>query len=195
MVFDAFRPDNLPRCHWGFSDQMMLDYHDNEWGKPVYDSRALWEKLMLDGFQAGLSWRIILKKRDAFRVAFCGFEPQIVAQFTDADIEKLVANADIVRSRAKITAVVKNARAYLAMQQAGEEFSEWIWSQVGGKPIQHVGDVPTKDALSERISTDLKQRGFTFVGPTVVYAWMEATGLINTHHPDCFRRSQVAIGW
>ncbi|MGV8925823.1 MAG: DNA-3-methyladenine glycosylase I [Ewingella sp.] len=194
MAAELVLPDNQPRCHWGFSDLMMLDYHDNEWGKPNYDSQALWEKLMLDGFQAGLSWRIILKKRDAFRLAFCGFEPEKVAQFTEEDIERLVGNADIIRSRAKINAVVKNARAYLAMQQAGEEFSEWIWSQVGGKPIQHVGPVPTKDALSERISNDLKKRGFTFVGPTIVYAWMEATGLINTHHPDCFRRAQVASG-
>ncbi|GBU14069.1 3-methyl-adenine DNA glycosylase I [Enterobacterales bacterium] len=194
MAAEFVLPDNSPRCHWGFSDLMMLNYHDNEWGKPVYDSRALWEKLMLDGFQAGLSWRIILKKRDAFRLAFCGFEPQKVAQFTDVDIERLVGNADIIRSRAKINAVVKNARAFLAMQQAGEEFGAWIWAQVGGKPIQHTGPVPTKDALSERISKDLKKRGFTFVGPTIVYAWLEATGLINTHHPDCFRRDQVAAG-
>ncbi|GAB2954509.1 DNA-3-methyladenine glycosylase I [Hafnia psychrotolerans] len=192
MSDEILSQDTRPRCQWGFSDPMMLHYHDTEWGKPVHDSRALWEKLMLDGFQAGLSWRIILKKREAFRLAFCGFDPQKVAQFTEEDIERLVGNADIIRSRAKINAVVKNARAYLAMQQAGEEFGQWIWSQVGGKPIQHVGPVPTKDALSERISKDLKKRGFTFVGPTIVYAWMEATGLINTHHPDCFRRIQVA---
>lgn len=185
-------PDNLPRCPWGASDPMMREYHDREWGKPVRDSRALWEKLMLDGFQAGLSWRIVLKKRDALRLAFCGFEPQKVAEFTQDDIERLVSNADIIRSRSKITAVISNARAYLAMQQSGEEFGEWIWSQIGGKAIQHHGPVPTQDALSAQISKDLKKRGFKFVGPTIVYAWLEATGLINTHHPDCFRRAQVA---
>lgn len=186
--------DNLTRCPGASSDPLMRIYHDTEWGTPVYDSRALWEKLMLDGFQAGLSWRIILKKREALRQAFCGFEPEKVATFTDADIERLVGNADIIRSRVKIKAVVNNARAYLTMQQAGEDFGPWIWAYVGGKPIQHQGPVPTKDALSERISKDLKKRGFSFVGPTIVYAWMEAMGLINTHHPDCFRRTQVAEG-
>jgi DNA-3-methyladenine glycosylase I len=187
-----FAMTNLIRCPWGTNDPMMTDYHDHEWGKPVRDSRALWEKLMLDGFQAGLSWRIVLKKRDALRLAFCHFEPEKVAEFTEEDIERLVNNADIIRSRIKITAVINNARAYLAMQQAGEEFGEWIWGQIGGKAIQHVGPVPTKDALSERISKDLKKRGFKFVGPTIVFAWLEATGLINTHHPACFRRAQVA---
>jgi len=183
---------DLIRCPWGTTDPMMLEYHDKEWGKPVRDSRALWEKLMLDGFQAGLSWRIVLKKRNALRLAFSHFEPEKVAEFTEDDIERLVNNADIIRSRIKITAVINNARAYLAMQQAGVDFGEWIWAQIGGKAIQHVGPVPTKDALSERISKDLKKRGFKFVGPTIVYAWLEATGLINTHHPECFRRTQVA---
>ncbi|MBU9845130.1 DNA-3-methyladenine glycosylase I [Rahnella ecdela] len=180
------------RCPWGTNDPMMTDYHDREWGKPVRDGRALWEKLMLDGFQAGLSWRIVLKKRDALRLAFCQFEPEKVAEFTEEDVERLANNADIIRSRIKIRAVINNARAYLAMKQAGEDFGEWIWAQIGGKAIQHVGPVPTKDALSERISKDLKKRGFKFVGPTIVYAWLEATGLINTHHPECFRRAQVA---
>ena|SRR5688572_9270064 len=183
---------DLNRCLWGTNDPMMIDYHDHEWGKPVRDSRALWEKLMLDGFQAGLSWRIVLKKRDALRLAFCQFEPEKVAGFTEEDIERLMNNADIIRSRSKITAVIGNARAYLAMQQAGEDFGEWIWSQIGGKAIQHTGPVHTQNAMSERISKDLKKRGFKFVGPTIVYAWLEATGLINTHHPDCFRRAQVA---
>lgn len=126
------------------------------------------------------------------RLAFCDFIPEKVAEFTEEDIERLVNNADIIRSRSKITAVVSNARAYLSMQQAGEDFGEWIWAQIGGKAIQHTGPVPTKDALSDQISKDLKKRGFKFVGPTIVYAWLEATGLINTHHPDCFRRAQVA---
>lgn len=182
----------LVRCAWAEKDPLMQDYHDHEWGVPVYDSRALWEKLMLDGFQAGLSWRIILNKRDAFRTAFCGFDPQKVALFTEDDIERLVANPDIVRSRKKITAVVNNARAYLRMQAEGEAFSSWIWSHVDGEPLQHSGPVPTSSALSEQISKALKQRGFTFVGPVIVYAWMEATGVINTHHPDCFRRHRLS---
>jgi DNA-3-methyladenine glycosylase I len=187
-----FAMNDLIRCPWGTNDPMMTDYHDREWGKPVRDGRALWEKLMLDGFQAGLSWRIVLKKRDALRLAFCQFEPEKVAEFTEEDVERLANNADIIRSRIKIRAVINNARAYLAMKQAGEDFGEWIWAHIGGKAIQHVGPVPTKDALSERISKDLKKRGFKFVGPTIVYAWLEATGLINTHHPECFRRAQVA---
>ncbi|WP_369790799.1 DNA-3-methyladenine glycosylase I [Rouxiella sp. WC2420] len=176
------------RCAWGENDPLMQQYHDREWGVPVYDSRALWEKLMLDGFQAGLSWRTILNKRDAFRKAFCGFDPYKVAEFTEQDVERLVTNPEIVRSRAKINAVIKNARAYLRMQEQGEDFSQWIWSKVGGKPIQHLGPIPTQSELSQDISKQLKKRGFSFVGPVIVYAWMEATGLINSHHPDCFRR-------
>lgn len=177
------------RCAWGESDPLMQQYHDREWGVPVYDSRALWEKLMLDGFQAGLSWRTVLNKRDGFRKAFCGFEPSIVAAFTERDVERLVNDPDIIRSRAKINAVINNARAYLRMQEAGEDFSAWIWQKVGGMPIQHSGPIPTQSELSQDISKQLKKRGFSFVGPVIVYAWMEATGLINSHHPDCFRRS------
>ncbi|CAM3429101.1 DNA-3-methyladenine glycosylase [Rouxiella silvae] len=180
------------RCPWTKNDTLMQNYHDLEWGVPVYDSRALWEKLMLDGFQAGLSWRTILNRRDGFRKAFCGFDPQKVATFNEEDIERLVANPDIIRSRQKIKAVVNNARAYLRMQAAGEDFSQWIWAWVGGKPVQHLGPVPTRSELSEEISKQLKKRGFSFVGPVIVYAWMEATGMINSHHPDCFRRHILA---
>ncbi len=187
----------LVRCAWGENDPLMQQYHDQEWGVPVYDSRALWEKLMLDGFQAGLSWRTILNKREGFRKAFCGFDPQIVAAFTEQDIERLVTDPEIIRSRAKINAVVKNARAYLLMQEAlmqetGEDFSQWIWNKVGGSPIQHIGPIPTQSELSQDISHQLKKRGFSFVGPVIVYAWMEATGLINSHHPDCFRRNHLS---
>jgi len=181
--------EEINRCSWARDDVLMQQYHDREWGVPLTDSRALWEKLMLDGFQAGLSWRIILKKREALRQAFCGFEPTLVAAFTAEDIERLVVNPEIIRSRSKITAVVNNARAFLRMQAAGEDFSAWIWSRIGGKPIQHLGPIPTSSPLSTQISKELKQRGFSFVGPVIVYAWMEATGLINSHHPDCFRRS------
>lgn len=182
---------DLVRC-WGDNDPLMQYYHDHEWGVPVHDSRALWEKLMLDGFQAGLSWRTILKKREALRQAFCGFDPEKVAQFTDQDVERLLANAEIIRSPTKIRAVINNARAYLAMQANGEDFAQWIWNQVDGKPIQHLGPVPTHSPLSEKIAKALNKRGFSFVGPVIVYAWMEATGIINTHRPDCFRRHQVS---
>lgn len=181
----------LHRCAWAAHDPLLREYHDREWGVPERDSRALWEKLILDGFQAGLSWKTILQKRDAFREAFQGFEPQIVARFDDADVERLLQNAGIVRSRAKIEATIGNARAFLAMAEAGEDFSTFIWTMAGGAPIENAphypGDVPTKTPLSEAISAALKRRGFKFVGPVIVYAWMEATGIVNDHLVSCFR--------
>ncbi len=177
------------RCAWPGADSMMLAYHDEEWGVPEYDSRALWEKLMLDGFQAGLSWSTILKKRDAFREAFQGFEPTVVAQFGGEDVERLMQNAGIVRARAKIEATIGNARAYLKMQAAGEDFSQFVWSMAGGKPIHNTGTVPAQTPLSEEISAALKKRGYKFVGPVIVYAWMQAVGIVNDHAPECFRRN------
>ena len=159
-----------------------------EWGVPEYDSRALWEKLMLDGFQAGLSWSTILKKRDAFRKAFENFDPEVVAKFSERDIARLLKDSGIVRSRAKIEATIGGARAYLAMQKAGEDFSRFIWDMAGGKPIQNSGPIPTQSQLSEEISKALKQRGFKFVGPVIVYAWLQAVGIVNDHASDCFRR-------
>ena len=187
-------PSQIPlRCLWPGSDPLMIAYHDEEWGVPERDSRALWEKLMLDGFQAGLSWSTILKKRDAFREAFENFDPEIVARFTDADIGRLMENAGIVRSRAKIEATVGNARAYLAMAEAGEDFSAFAWGLVGGVPLRNEsGEVPAKTPLSEEISLALKKRGFKFVGPVIVYAWMQATGIVNDHAVDCFRRDMLA---
>jgi DNA-3-methyladenine glycosylase I len=177
------------RCHWAESDPLLQKYHDEEWGVPERDSRALWEKLMLDGFQAGLSWLIILRKRDAFRKAFRGFDPEKVARMGKADVARLLKNPGIVRSRAKIEATIGGARAYLAMQAAGEDFSKWVWGFVDGKPIRNTaGDVPAKTPLSEEISAALKKRGFKFVGPVIVYAWMQATGIVNDHAADCFRR-------
>ncbi len=176
------------RCAWPASAPMMLAYHDEEWGVPEYDSRALWEKLMLDGFQAGLSWSIIPKKREGFRKAFAGFDPGKVAAMTDADIDRLVLDAGIIRSRSKIVATIGNARAYLKMQAAGEDFSKFVWGMAGGKPIQNTGPVPAKTPLSEEISAALKKRGYKFVGPVIVYAWMQAVGIVNDHAPDCFRR-------
>jgi DNA-3-methyladenine glycosylase I len=178
-----------PRCPWAADDPMMSAYHDEEWGVPEYDSRALWEKLMLDGFQAGLSWSIILRKRDAFRKAFQGFRPQVVARFTAADVERLLQDAGIVRSRAKIEATIGGARAYLAIEAEGTPFSKFVWDLAGGKPIRNTGPVPTQTPLSEKISKELKRRGFKFVGPVIVYAWMQAVGIVDDHRPGCFRRA------
>jgi DNA-3-methyladenine glycosylase I len=166
----------------------MQAYHDEEWGRPERDSRALWEKLMLDGFQAGLSWNTILKKREAFRKAFKGFDPEKVARFTEKDIERLLGDAGIVRSRAKIESTISGARAYLKMADGGEDFSRWVWSFTGGRPLLNdTGKIPAKTPLSEQISKELKRRGFKFVGPTIVYAWMQAVGVVDDHTPDCFR--------
>ena len=169
----------------------MQAYHDKEWGVPERDSRALWEKLMLDGFQAGLSWLTILRKREAFREAFAGFDPAVVAKFKEKEIARLLTNPGIVRSRAKIEATIGGARAYLAMCDSGEEFSEFVWGMAGGKPLVNTtGMVPAKTPLSEEISKALKKRGFKFVGPVIVYAWMQATGIVNDHVPGCFRRGR-----
>jgi DNA-3-methyladenine glycosylase I len=180
------------RCAWAEHDPLMQAYHDQEWGVPERDSRALWEKLMLDGFQAGLSWLTILRKRDAFRQAFQGFDPAVVARFGAQDVARLLADPGIVRSRAKIEATIGNARAYLAMAEAGEEFSTFVWNMAGGAPIrntwQSMSDLPAKTPLSEAIAAALKKRGFKFVGPVIVYAWMQATGIVDDHAVGCFRR-------
>jgi len=168
---------------------VLADYHDAEWGVPERDPRALWEKLMLDGFQAGLAWITILRKRDAFRAGFAGFDPETVARFDEADVLRLLGDAGIVRSRAKIEATIGNARAYLAMRDAGEDFADFAWGFVGGAPI--VGDgtkTLTRSPESEALSAALKRRGFKFVGPVIVYAWMQACGLVDDHEAHCFRR-------
>jgi DNA-3-methyladenine glycosylase I len=176
------------RCSWAGEDPQMIAYHDEEWGVPEYDGRALWEKLMLDGFQAGLSWSIILRKREAFRKAFKGFDPKKVARFGEADVARLLQDAAIIRSRAKIEATIGGARAYLKMTADGEDFSKFAWNFAGGKPIQNTGPIPASTPLSEEISKALKKRGFKFVGPVIVYAWMQAVGIVNDHNPQCFRR-------
>jgi DNA-3-methyladenine glycosylase I len=181
----------LHRCSWAEGNPLMQDYHDTEWGVPEHDGRALWEALVLDGFQAGLSWITILRKREAFRKEFRGFVPKIVAAFGEKDIKRALANAEIVRSRAKIEATIENARVYLKMQAAGEDFSTFAWSFVGSSPAKIRGDIPAKTPLSETISIALKKRGFKFVGPTTVYAWMQAKGLVNDHVAGCFRRNAV----
>jgi DNA-3-methyladenine glycosylase I len=179
------------RCAWADSHPLLLPYHDEEWGVPQYDSRTLWEKLMLDGFQAGLSWITILRKRDAFRKAFKNFDPEKVARFGAADVARLLQNPEIIRSRAKIQATIGNARAYLAMREGGEDFSHFVWGMAGGSPIQTTGPIPAKTPLSEKMSEALKERGFKFVGPVIVYAWMQANGIVNDHSRECFRRSDV----
>ncbi len=182
----------LQRCSWPGNDPLYVAYHDDEWGVPEYDSRALWEMLMLEGFQAGLAWIVILRKREAFRNAFKNFDPAAVARFSEADIARLLQDPGIVRSRAKIEATIRGARIYLEMQAAGEDFSSFVWKMAGGKPIQNNGAIVAKTPLSEEISAALKKRGFKFVGPVIVYAWMQAVGIVNDHAPDCFRRKAVA---
>lgn len=166
----------------------MQAYHDAEWGVPERDGRALWEKLMLDGFQAGLSWSTILNKREAFRAAFAGFDPQLVARFGEADVERLLGDAGIVRSRAKIEATIHAARLYCEM----DDFAAYCWSFTDGKVLKGDGkSLPASTPLSETVSKDLKRRGFKFVGPTIVYAWMQAVGIVNDHSAHCFRRDRV----
>ena len=181
----------IHRCPWANNDPLMSKYHDEEWGVPQRNSRALWEALMLDGFQAGLSWLTILRKRDAFRRAFHNFDPKKVARMGEPDIARLLQNEGIIRSRAKIEATINGARIYVEMANAGEDFSTWIWKLAGNKPIQNRGPIPAKTPLSEGISAELKKRGFKFVGPVIVYAWMQACGIVNDHSPDCFRRKAV----
>jgi DNA-3-methyladenine glycosylase I len=181
---------NLHRCAWAESDPLLREYHDREWGIPQYDSRALWELLMLEGFQAGLAWITVLRKRDAFREAFLGFNPRKVAAFQAADVTRLLGNPGIIRSRAKIEATIQGARIFQEMHTNGEDFSQFVWKLAGGKPIRNkTGQVPAKSVLSEEISATLKKRGFKFVGPVIVYAWMQASGMINDHDPRCFRRT------
>jgi DNA-3-methyladenine glycosylase I len=179
----------MNRCRWAEGDPLMTAYHDQEWGVPVRDSRALWEMLMLEGFQAGLSWRTILHRRDGFRAAFKKFDPAVVARFTDTDIARLMADEKIIRARAKIEATISGARIFCKMQDEGEDFSAFIWNLAGGKVITGDGkNVPASTELSVTISKALKQRGFKFVGPVIVYAWMQAVGIVNDHATDCFRR-------
>jgi DNA-3-methyladenine glycosylase I len=179
------------RCSWARNDALMQAYHDEEWGVPERDSRALWEMLMLEAFQAGLSWSIILRKRAAFRRAFRRFDPKAVARFDERDVVRLLADSGIVRSRAKIEATIGGARAFLAMQAAGEDFATFLWTFVDGKPIQNSGRVPAQTPLSVELSKALRRRGFKFVGPVIVYAWMQAVGMVNDHAIDCFRRKPV----
>ncbi len=178
------------RCLWAESDPLLRAYHDEEWGRPVRDSRELWELLMLEGFQAGLSWLIVLRKREGFRKAFRNFDPVKVSRMTEADVLRLMEDPGIIRARAKIEATIGGAKAFLKMQKEGEDFAELVWGMAGNKPIVNgTGKVPAKSDLSEEVSKALKKRGFKFVGPVIVYAWLQAAGIVDDHSPDCFRKS------
>ncbi|QDH72819.1 DNA-3-methyladenine glycosylase I [Brevundimonas sp. M20] len=184
------------RCGWcGTTDALYIAYHDEEWGVPEYDPRALWEKLILDGFQAGLAWITILRKREGIRDAFDNFDPEKVAAYGEADIERLLNDPRIIRSRAKINAAIRGAQIWLEMRDNGEDFSAWLWSFVGGAPIQNdwsdFREAPVKTPESEAMARALKKRGFNFCGPVIVYAFMQATGLVNDHPRSCFRYEEI----
>jgi DNA-3-methyladenine glycosylase I len=188
--------DGLIRCPWPKQDPLYVAYHDEEWGVPEYDDRALYEKLVLDGFQAGLAWITILRKRDNFRKAFDGFEPEKIARYTPKKVEKLMNDAGIVRNRAKIEGAILSARGWLDIMENGPGFSALLWDYLDGKPKQNQfrskGQVPAETELSRAISKDLSKRGFKFVGPTIVYAFMQAVGMVNDHLVSCHRHEACA---
>jgi DNA-3-methyladenine glycosylase I len=189
-------PDGLKRCPWPKLDPFYVAYHDEEWGVPEYDDRALYEKLILDGFQAGLSWITILRKRENFRAAFDGFEPEKIARYTPKKVERLMQDAGIVRNRMKIEGTINSARAYLEVMEKGPGFSKLLWDFVDGKPkvnkFRSTKQVPAETALSKQISKELAGRGFKFVGPTIVYAFMQAVGMVNDHLVTCHRHAACA---
>jgi DNA-3-methyladenine glycosylase I len=184
------------RCEWAGEDPLMVAYHDQEWGVPARDDRTLFEFLTLEGAQAGLSWMTILRKRDGYRRSFAGFDPEAVARFTDADVDRLLADASIVRNRAKITSTIANARALLAVREERGSFAEHLWSFVDGRTLQPgrdaLSDLPAETAEARAISRDLKRRGFGFVGPTIMYSLMQACGLVNDHVTGCFRWDELS---
>jgi len=183
------------RCQWAGNDPLYQKYHDEEWGVPVYDDDLLFEFLILEGFQAGLSWITILKKRENFRKAFDNFDYQKIAKYDQQKINELLHNEGIIRNKLKINATITNAKAFIEVQKEFGSFSKYIWSFTGGKPLRNkfkqMGDIPAKTELSDKISKDLKKRGFKFVGSTIVYAHMQATGMVNDHTTDCFRFNEV----
>ena len=186
----------VKRCKWAEGVSLdYIEYHDKEWGVPVHDDRVQFEFLILEGAQAGLSWSTILNKREGYRRAFADFDPAKVARFTDKRIEKLLLDPSIVRNRLKVNSAVTNAKAFLAVQKEFGSFSKYIWGFVNGVPIQNnwqsISEIPAQTELSQKISKDLKKRGFTFVGPTIIYAHMQATGMVNDHVIECFRYNQV----
>ncbi|BCI72768.1 methyladenine glycosylase family protein [Sphingomonas sp. S17] len=183
---------HVTRCAWAGNDPLMQAYHDQEWGVPQRDPRMLWEMLMLEGFQAGLAWITVLRKRDGFREAFAGFDPVKVAAFGEEDVARLMADPRIIRAQAKIRATIRGAQIYCDMAAKGEDFTAFCWSFVDGEPIRNPGrEWVATSPLSEVISKELKSRGFKFVGPTISYAWMQAVGIVNDHAANCFRFNDV----
>ena len=189
-------PDGCPRCWWAGQDPLYVAYNDTEWGVPEYESRALYEKLILDGFQAGLSWITILKRREGFRAAFDGFSPEIVARYTDADIARLMADTGIIRNRAKIVGTIAGARAWLRIEESGPGFSRFLWDFCDGRPIQanphSRADIATETEVSRRIAKALKAEGFSFCGPVIIHAFMQAVGMVNDHLTGCHRHGACA---
>jgi len=188
-------PDGLIRCPWPKQDALYVAYHDQEWGVPEYDDRALYEKLVLDGFQAGLSWIIVLRKREQFRRAFDGFQPEVIARYGKRKINALMNDAGIVRNRTKIDGAIASARAYLDVMENGSGFSNLLWGYVDGRPkinrFRNVSQVPAETPLSRAISKELSSRGFKFCGPTIVYAFMQAVGMVNDHLVTCHRHPEA----
>lgn len=197
MPADVALTDGLVRCGWGgaWADPAYVAYHDEEWGVPVRDERHLFELLVLEGAQAGLSWSTVLHRRDGYRRAFEGFDPEVVAAYGDADIERLLADPGIIRNRAKVNAAIAAARATLALREEGIGLVDHLWSFVGGAPIvnrrQSIGEIPAETDESRAMSRDLKRRGFSFVGPTICYALMQSAGFVNDHEVSCFRWSEI----
>jgi DNA-3-methyladenine glycosylase I len=188
---------NLIRCAWGATDPLYVKYHDEEWGVPLKgDDNALFERITLEGAQAGLSWITILRKRENYRIAFDGFDPALVARYDEAKVAELLANPGIVRNRLKIASTINNAQKFLEVQREFGSFSDYLWGYVNGQPIQNqwrsLSELPAETDLSKRISKDLLKRGFKFVGSTICYAMMQATGMVNDHTVDCFRHAEVA---
>ena len=183
------------RCEWAGSDPLYIEYHDNEWGVPLHDDRKIFEMLVLEGAQAGLNWLTVLRKRENYRKAFDNFDPTKVAKYDSEKFQKLLANEGIIRNKLKIHSVIQNARAFLEVQKEFGSFDAYIWQFVGGKPIRNswksLSDLPAQTAESEAMSKDLKRRGFSFVGPTICYAHMQATGMVNDHVVSCFRYKEV----
>jgi DNA-3-methyladenine glycosylase I len=185
----------MPRCPWCEGPQLYMDYHDQEWGVPEYDSQQLFEKIILDGAQAGLSWYTILSKRENYREAFDGFDPEVIARYDEAKFNELMQNAGIVRNKLKINAAITNAQAYLKLQEQGIPFRDYLWRYVDGKPlVNHFKgpkQVPALTPLSDQVSKQLKKDGFKFVGSTIIYAFMQAVGMVNDHLIDCDRHKEI----
>jgi len=193
---DGSHMRTITRCSWAENDPLLREYHDKEWGVPVHSDTKLFEFLVLEGAQAGLNWLIILKKREAFRAAFEGFDPRKIAGYSSADMNRLLANNEIIRNRVKISATITNARRFISIQEEFGSFNNYVWRFVGGKPAKHrfryLSAIPARTKESDRMSEDLKGRGFKFVGSTICYSFMQATGMVNDHIIKCFRYGEVA---